>query len=144
MLRASGRREGPASSDLQPNLQTTGLLSQQIFSWALKLDMLEDKGMFFSLTLSLCSTASLLHNEDNNSCTAQAHTDGKIIHQDLKRCCAEFQRRPYKNSISFDLQTLLNAACRCSKIHELFFGHKNRFLVTTTQSNRARKKFGSC
>lgn len=99
--------------------------------------------MFFSLTLSLCSAASLLHNEDNNSCTAQAHADDKIIHQDLKQCCAEFQRRPYKNSISFDLQTLLNAACRCSKILKLFCGHKNRFLVTTAQSDRIRKKFGS-
>lgn len=116
MLGASSRRERPASGDLQLNLQTTGLLRQQIASWAFRLDLLEHEEMFFSWTLSLCSAASLLHNEDNNSCAAQAHTGDKIIHQHLKHCCAEFQRRPYKNSISSDLQTLLNAACRCSKI----------------------------
>ena len=143
MLGASSRGEGPDSSDLQLNLQTTGLLSQQVSSWAFRLDVLEDEGMFFSLTLSLCSAAALLHNEDNNSCTAQAHTDDKIIHQDHKHCCADFQRISYKNSISFDLQTQLNAACRCSKILELFCEHKNRFLVTMTRNDRTRTKFRS-
>lgn len=88
--------------------------------------------MFFSLIPSLCSAAFLLYNEDNNSCNTQADADDKIIHQHLKHCCAEFQRRPYKNSISFDLQTRLNAACRCSEILKLFCGHKNSFLVTMT------------
>lgn len=89
--------------------------------------------MFFSFTLSLCCAAFLLYNEDNNSCNAQADADDKITHQHLKHCCAEFQRRPYKNSISFDLQTLLNADCRCSEILKLFCGHKNSFVVTMTQ-----------
>lgn len=67
MLGASRRREGPVSSDLQLNLQITGPLSQQVFSRAFRVDALIGEVMFFSLTLSLCSAASLLHNADYNS-----------------------------------------------------------------------------
>lgn len=66
MLGASSRREGPVSIDLQLNLQTTGPLSQQISSWAFRLDVLIGE-VIFSCTLSLGSAASLLHNEDYNS-----------------------------------------------------------------------------
>lgn len=66
MLGASSRREGPVSTDLQPNLQTTGPLSQQISSWAFRLDVLIGE-VIFSWTVSLGSAASLLHNEDYNS-----------------------------------------------------------------------------
>lgn len=46
-LGASSRREGPASSDLQLYLQTTGLLSQYSSSWAFRLDVLQEEGVVF-------------------------------------------------------------------------------------------------